>query len=123
MRRLSGSCSTVLTRRSWPGPCSGPTRTAASAPACRPRPWTARPAAEPRRADDTGFTCSALPSAAAPAGPGQGRCQAQRDQPFTELLGQVDLATALVTVDALHTVRANLDWLVTQEKAHYVAVV
>jgi predicted transposase YbfD/YdcC len=42
---------------------------------------------------------------------------------FTELLGSVDLAGAVVTSDALHTVRANLDWLVTDKKAHYIAVV
>src|SRR5579864_2539278 len=42
---------------------------------------------------------------------------------FTELLGPVDLAGAVVTFDALHTVRANLDWLVTSKKAHYIAVV
>jgi predicted transposase YbfD/YdcC len=36
---------------------------------------------------------------------------------FTELLGPVDLAGAVVTFDALHTVRANLDWLVTQKNA------
>jgi predicted transposase YbfD/YdcC len=42
---------------------------------------------------------------------------------FTELLGPVDLAGAVVTFDALHTVRANLDWLVTQKNAQYIAVV
>src|SRR6266567_4085528 len=42
---------------------------------------------------------------------------------FTELLGPADLAGAVVTFDALHTVRANLDWLVTGKKAHYIAVV
>ncbi|HYB17268.1 MAG TPA: ISAs1 family transposase [Streptosporangiaceae bacterium] len=42
---------------------------------------------------------------------------------FTELLGSLDLAGAVVTFDALHTVRANLDWLVTDKKAHYIAVV
>jgi len=42
---------------------------------------------------------------------------------FTELLGPVDLAGAVVTFDALHTVRANLGWLVTDKKAHYIAVV
>ena len=42
---------------------------------------------------------------------------------FTELLGPVDLDGAVVTADALHTVRANLDWLVTDKKAHYIAVV
>jgi predicted transposase YbfD/YdcC len=42
---------------------------------------------------------------------------------FTELLGPLDLAGAVVTFDALHTVRANLDWLATQKKAHYIAVV
>jgi predicted transposase YbfD/YdcC len=42
---------------------------------------------------------------------------------FAELLGPVDLDGAVVTFDALHTVRANLDWLVTGKKAHYIAVV
>jgi len=28
-----------------------------------------------------------------------------------------------VTADALHTVRANLNWLVTDKKAHYIAIV
>jgi hypothetical protein len=42
---------------------------------------------------------------------------------FTELLEPLDLAGAVVTFDALHTVRANLDWLVTGKKAHYIAVV
>ena len=42
---------------------------------------------------------------------------------FTELLGPVDLAGAVVTFDALHTVRANLDWLVKDKKAHYIAIV
>ena len=35
---------------------------------------------------------------------------------FTELLEPLDLAGAVVTFDALHTVRANLDWLVTDKK-------
>jgi predicted transposase YbfD/YdcC len=42
---------------------------------------------------------------------------------FTELLEPLDLNGAVVTFDALHTVRANLDWLVTKKKAHYIAVV
>jgi predicted transposase YbfD/YdcC len=42
---------------------------------------------------------------------------------FTELLGPLDLAGAVVTFDALHTVRANLDWLATEKKAHYIAVI
>ncbi len=42
---------------------------------------------------------------------------------FTELLEPVDLDGAVVTFDALHTVRANLDWLVKDNKAHYIAVV
>jgi predicted transposase YbfD/YdcC len=42
---------------------------------------------------------------------------------FTELLEPVDLAGAVVTFDALHTVRANLDWLATEKTAHYIAVV
>ena len=42
---------------------------------------------------------------------------------FTELLDPADLAGAVVTFDALHTVRANLDWLVSEKKAQYIAVV
>jgi predicted transposase YbfD/YdcC len=42
---------------------------------------------------------------------------------FTELLDAMDLAGAVVTLDALHTVRANLNWLVTDKKAHYIAIV
>jgi predicted transposase YbfD/YdcC len=42
---------------------------------------------------------------------------------FTELLAPVDLAGAVVTFDALHTVRANLDWLVTGKNAQYIAIV
>jgi predicted transposase YbfD/YdcC len=42
---------------------------------------------------------------------------------FTELLEPVDLAGAVVTFDALHTVRANLNWLVKDKNAHYIAVV
>jgi predicted transposase YbfD/YdcC len=41
---------------------------------------------------------------------------------FTELLTPLDLRSLAVTFDALHTVRANLDWLVTTKHAHYVAV-
>ena len=43
--------------------------------------------------------------------------------PFAELLEPMDLAGAVVTFDALHTVRANLDWLVKDKKAHYIAIV
>jgi predicted transposase YbfD/YdcC len=42
---------------------------------------------------------------------------------FTGLLEPVDLDGAVVTFDALHTVRANLDWLVKGKKAQYIAVV
>ena len=42
---------------------------------------------------------------------------------FTALLQPLDLAGAVVTFDALHTVRANLDWLAGEKKAHYIAVV
>jgi len=42
---------------------------------------------------------------------------------FTELLEPLDLDGAVVTTDALHTVRANLNWLVEDKKAHYIAVV
>ncbi|WP_242606520.1 ISAs1 family transposase [Protofrankia symbiont of Coriaria ruscifolia] len=42
---------------------------------------------------------------------------------FQPLLGALDLTGVTVTFDAMHTVRANLDWLVTTRNAHYVAVV
>jgi DDE_Tnp_1-associated len=42
---------------------------------------------------------------------------------FTGLLEPLDLAGAVVTFDALHTVRANLDWLARKKKGHYIAVV
>jgi predicted transposase YbfD/YdcC len=42
---------------------------------------------------------------------------------FTQLLEPLDLAGAVVTADALHTVRANLNWLVKDKKAHYIAIV
>ena len=42
---------------------------------------------------------------------------------FTALLQPLDLAGAVVTFDALHTVRANLAWLARQKQAHYIAVV
>jgi predicted transposase YbfD/YdcC len=42
---------------------------------------------------------------------------------FTALLEPLDLAGAVVTFDALHTVRGNLDWLAAEKKAHYIAVV
>jgi predicted transposase YbfD/YdcC len=42
---------------------------------------------------------------------------------FTELLDPMDLDGAVVTFDALHTVRANLDWLVKDKKAQYIAIV
>ena len=42
---------------------------------------------------------------------------------FTTLLEPLDLAGAVVTFDALHTVRANLDWLAGEKKGHYIAVV
>ena len=36
---------------------------------------------------------------------------------FTRLLGSLDLDGAVVTFDALHTVRANLDWLAVEEES------
>ena len=42
---------------------------------------------------------------------------------FTALLEPLDLDGAVVTFDALHTVRANLNWLASEKKGHYIAVV
>ncbi len=40
-----------------------------------------------------------------------------------DLLAPLDLTATVVTFDALHTVRSNLDWLVDTKKAHYIAVI
>jgi predicted transposase YbfD/YdcC len=42
---------------------------------------------------------------------------------LTALLEPLSLDGAVVTFDALHTVRANLNWLAGDKKAHYIAVV
>ena len=42
---------------------------------------------------------------------------------FTALLQPLDLAGAVVTFDALHTVRANLGWLAAEKNGQYIAVV
>ncbi|WP_405778717.1 ISAs1 family transposase [Streptomyces sp. NBC_01378] len=42
---------------------------------------------------------------------------------FKPLLAPLDLAGTLVTFDALHSVKANITWLVETKKAHYIAVI
>ncbi|MGW1530277.1 ISAs1 family transposase [Streptomyces sp. NPDC002159] len=42
---------------------------------------------------------------------------------FKPLLASLDLAGALLTFDALHSVKANITWLVEMKKAHYIAVI
>ncbi|ALC20211.1 ISAs1 family transposase [Streptomyces pristinaespiralis] len=42
---------------------------------------------------------------------------------FKPLLAPLDLADAVVTFDALHSVKANISWLVEAKKAHYIAVI
>ena len=42
---------------------------------------------------------------------------------FQPLLVGLDLAGVTVTFDAMHSVRANLDWLVTTMGGHYLAVI
>jgi predicted transposase YbfD/YdcC len=42
---------------------------------------------------------------------------------FQPLLAPLCLAGVTVTFDALHAVRANMDWLVREKKAHYLAVI
>ncbi|MFG2313388.1 ISAs1 family transposase, partial [Streptomyces sp. NPDC048566] len=42
---------------------------------------------------------------------------------FQPLLAPLDLAGAVVTFDALHSVKANVSWLVETKKAHYIAVI
>jgi hypothetical protein len=42
---------------------------------------------------------------------------------FRPLLEPLDLDGSLVTFDALHSVKANVTWLVEVKKAHYIAVI
>lgn len=42
---------------------------------------------------------------------------------FGPLLDPLDLAGTVVTFDALHSVKANIKWLVEEKKAHYIAVI
>lgn len=42
---------------------------------------------------------------------------------FRPLLAPLDLADAVVTFDALHSVKATVSWLVEAKKAHYIAVI
>lgn len=42
---------------------------------------------------------------------------------FKPLLAPLDLASDVITFDALHTVRDHAKWLVRTKKAHYVAVI
>jgi predicted transposase YbfD/YdcC len=42
---------------------------------------------------------------------------------FRPLLAPLDLADTVVTFDALHSVKANISWLVRDKKAHYIAVI
>ncbi|MDA1359721.1 ISAs1 family transposase [Glycomyces luteolus] len=42
---------------------------------------------------------------------------------FTNLLAWMNLEDAVVTFDALHTVKAQAAWLLDQKRAHYVAIV
>ena len=42
---------------------------------------------------------------------------------FRPLLEPLDLAGSLVTFDALHSVQANVTWLVETKNAHYIAVI
>ena len=147
MRRRSGWSWTGWTREPWPGPCSAARAGARGGPpSASVRGYPARRAAEQakalargrlravavdgktsrgaRRADGTRVH---LLGAAEHGGHLLDHLEVgvkhNETSHFTELLGPLDLAGAVVTFDALHTVRANLDWLVTDKKAHYIAVV
>ena len=91
---------------------------------CGPWPWTARPPAGARRADGTRVH---LLGVAEHGGRLLDHLEVDvkhnETSHFTELLEPLDLDGAVVTSDALHTVRANLDWLVKDKKAHYIAIV
>src|SRR5262249_25414330 len=59
----------------------------------------------------------------APPGPSRGDAKHNETSHFTEPPEPLDLAGVVVTFDALHTVRANLNWLVKDKEAHYIAIV
>ncbi|MEV6319299.1 ISAs1 family transposase [Streptomyces sp. NPDC051776] len=42
---------------------------------------------------------------------------------FQPLLAPLDLTGTVVTFDALHSLKANISWLVETKKAHYIAVI
>lgn len=42
---------------------------------------------------------------------------------FPPLLAPLDLTGTVVTFDALHSVKANISWLVEIKKAHYITVI
>jgi predicted transposase YbfD/YdcC len=136
-----------LTREPWPGPCSDRARTARSGgPSGSVRGYRARRAAEQakmlarsrlravavdgktcrgaRRADGTRVH---LLGAAEHGGHLLDHLEVavkhNETSHFTELLKPLDLAGAVVATDALHTIRANLNWLVKDKKAHYIAIV
>jgi DDE_Tnp_1-associated/Transposase DDE domain len=139
-----------LDRGPWPGTCSGRARAAAGAPAGRPpasvRGYRARRSAQQaktlarsrlRAVAVDGKTCRGAGRAdgtrvhlLGAAGHGghlldhlEVGVKHNETSHFTQLLEPLDLAGAVVTTDALHTVRANLNWLVTDKNAHYIAIV
>ena len=149
MRRRSGWCWTAWTRGPWPGPCSAPPGRPpgrGGPPSASVRGYRARRAAQQAKALARGR----LRAVAVDGKTSRGARRADgtrvhllgvaehggrlldhlevdvkhnETSHFTELLGPVDLAGAVVTFDALHTVRANLDWLVSEKNAQYIAVV
>ena len=139
-----------MTRGPWPGPCSGQgphsRRRPGGPPAPGVRRYRARRSAQQaktlardrlravavdgktsrgaRRADGTrGCLLGAAEHGGRLLDHLEAGVKHNETSHFTELLGSADLAGAVVTFDALHTVRANLGWLVTDNKAHYIAIV
>ena len=144
MRRRSGWCWTAWTRGPWPGPCSAAraaARVLAGGRLRSVRGYRARRAARQvqalargrlRAVAVDGKTCR---GARRPDGTRvhllgiaehgghlldhlEVDVKHNETSHFTELPGPVDLDGAVVTFDALHTVRANLDWLVTGKKVN-----
>ena len=150
MRKRSGSCWTAWTRGPWPGALLGPRprgrrRPGGPSPASVRR-YRARRVAQQAKA----LARERLRAVAVDGKTSRGARRADgtrvhllgvaehggrlldhlevdvkhnETSHFTALLESLDLAGAVVTSDALHTVRANLNWLVEDKKAHYIAVV
>ncbi|CAM5702929.1 hypothetical protein SGLAM104S_01861 [Streptomyces glaucescens] len=125
-RHVTATPWTRLWAPTWPtGTASPRPRTCPRPDRGRSSPWTARPSraqpAWPRR----GATCLSAVTHDRVATIAQVEVGAKTNEVrhFEPLLAPLDLADTVVTFDALHSVKANITWLVETKKAHCIAVI